>query len=153
MSPNKADFPRDHVPSHDALQDWVESQIEREQQSPRPTFPQLLQRFLMVYSGARSLDADSAKLPKHTLVQNVHKLNCFFRIWSTSSFWCRDPANKITKLPLSVQARLRKIAREALKYLEFELLKSLDDCLSQHAQPQSQDKIALWASRPQRGNQ
>ena len=63
-----------------------------------------------------------------------------------SSFWCRDPANHIVNLPLSVQARLRNIAREALKLFEYKVLKSLDDCLSQHTQPQPQEKMAIWAS-------
>ncbi len=72
-------------------------------------------------------------------------MNCFFRIWRMSSFWCRDPANHIVTLPLSVQARLRKIAREALKLLEYKVLKSLDDCLGQHSQPQPQERMAIWA--------
>ncbi|OAQ81894.1 hypothetical protein PCL_07144 [Purpureocillium lilacinum] len=132
----KADFPRDHVPSHEALQRWVEGQIKREYKSD---FPRALQSFLLAYSeGGRSL-------PKHDLVDNVHKMNCFFRIWRMSSFWCRDPANHIVTLPLSVQARLRKIAREALKLLEYKVLKSLDDCLGQHSQPQPQERMAIWA--------
>ncbi|RDA84792.1 hypothetical protein CP532_6538 [Ophiocordyceps camponoti-leonardi (nom. inval.)] len=135
--PNKADFPRDHVPSHEQLQHWVEDQIRREQ---RPDFPQMLQRFLLAYArGGRSL-------PKHELVENVHKMNCFFRIWRTSSFSCRDPTNKMANLPLSVQARLRNIAREALKSFEYKVLRALDDCLGQHAQPKSSEKMAVWAS-------
>ncbi|UNI14947.1 hypothetical protein JDV02_001524 [Purpureocillium takamizusanense] len=133
----KADFPRDHVPSHEALQRWVEGQIRREYNSA--DFPRALQSFLLAYSeGGRSL-------PKHDLVDNVHKMNCFFRIWRMPSFWCRDPANHIVTLPLSVQARLRKIAREALKLLEYKVLKSLDDCLGQHSQPQPQERMAIWA--------
>ena len=62
-----------------------------------------------------------------------------------SSFWCRDPANHIVTLPLSVQARLRNIARQALKLLEHKVLKSLDDCLSQSTQPQPREKMAIWA--------
>lgn len=63
-----------------------------------------------------------------------------------SSFSCRDPVNNMAKLPLSVQARLRNIAREALKSLEYDVLKSLDECLSQYAQQRPQDKVAIWAS-------
>lgn len=49
----KADFPRDHVPSHEALQRWVEGQIKREYKSD---FPRALQSFLLAYSeGGRSL--------------------------------------------------------------------------------------------------
>ena len=52
-SPKKADFPRDHVPSHETLQSWVESQIRREH---KPDFPQALQSFLLAYfEGGRSL--------------------------------------------------------------------------------------------------
>lgn len=52
-NPNKADFPLDHVPSHETLQSWVEGQIRREQD---PGFPQTLQKFLLAYSeGGRSL--------------------------------------------------------------------------------------------------
>lgn len=72
-------------------------------------------------------------------------MSCFFRIWRTSSFWCRDPTNRIANLPLSVQARLRNIAREALKSLEYRVLKGLDECLGQHAQPQPAEKMAVWA--------
>ncbi|PFH59360.1 hypothetical protein XA68_12468 [Ophiocordyceps unilateralis] len=134
---NKADFPREHVPSHPELRAWVEAQIRREQ---GPDFPQTLQRFLLAYAhGGRSL-------PKHDLVENVHMMNCFFRIWRTSSFSCRDPTNKMANLPLSVQARLRNIARKALKSYEYEVLKALDDCLGQHAQQKPSDRMAVWAS-------
>ncbi|KJZ73575.1 hypothetical protein HIM_07131 [Hirsutella minnesotensis 3608] len=136
INPNKADFPRDHVPSHETLQRWVEGQIRREH---RPDFAQALQKFLLVYSEGGRL------LPKHDLVENVHKMNCFFKIWKRSSFWCRDPANNVAVLPLSVQARLRNIAREALKSLEYKVLKSLDECLGQHAQPHSPERMAVWA--------
>ncbi|POR31777.1 Uncharacterized protein TPAR_08018 [Tolypocladium paradoxum] len=136
-NPKKADFPRDHVPSHETLQSWVEGQIRREHTAD---FPQALQSFLLAYSeGGRDL-------PKHGLVENVHKMSCFFRIWRMSSFWCRDPANHIVNLPLSVQARLRNIAREALKLFEYKVLKGLDECLGQHAQPQPQERMAIWAS-------
>ncbi|KAF4512444.1 hypothetical protein G6O67_001583 [Ophiocordyceps sinensis] len=135
VNPSKADFPRDHVPSYETLQGWVEGQIRREQ---KPAFAQTLQSFLLAYSeGGRGL-------PKHDLVENVHKMSCFFRIWRMSSFSCRDPTNRIANLPLSVQARLRKIAREALKSLEYRVLKSLDECLGQHAQPQPAEKMAVW---------
>ncbi|PHH68411.1 hypothetical protein CDD83_6120 [Cordyceps sp. RAO-2017] len=136
-NPNKADFPRDHVPSHETLQRWVEGQIRREQE---PDFPQMLQSFLLAYSeGGRNL-------PKHDLVSNVHKMGCFFRIWKMSSFSCRDPTNRMANLPLSVQARLRNIAREALKSLEYRVLKALDECLGQHTQPQPPERMAVWAS-------
>lgn len=52
-NPKKADFPRDHVPSHETLQSWVEGQIRREHKAD---FPQALQSFLLAYSeGGRNL--------------------------------------------------------------------------------------------------
>lgn len=155
-NPSKADFPRDHVPSYEALQSWVESQIRREQ---GPDFSQTLQSFLLAYAeGGRALPkirirmAFSSRLAagltadQHNLVQNVFKMSCFFMIWRMPSFWCRDPTNRIANLPLSVQARLRNIAREALKSLEYKVLKSLDECLGQHSQPRPDEKMAVWAS-------
>ncbi|KYK58617.1 hypothetical protein DCS_05634 [Drechmeria coniospora] len=136
-NPNKADFPRDHVPSHEMLQSWVESQIRREHTSD---FSRLLQSFLLAYAEG------GPRLPQHSLVENVHKMNCFFRIWTMSSFWCRDPANHVVSLPLSVQARLRSIAREALKLLEYKVMKTLDDFLDQQTQPKPPEKVAIWAS-------
>ncbi|KAF4581072.1 hypothetical protein GQ602_007209 [Ophiocordyceps camponoti-floridani] len=134
---NKADFPSAYVPSYPKLQAWVEDQIRRE---PGSEFPQTLQKFLLAYAhGGRSL-------PKHELVGNVHTLNCFFRIWKTSSFSCRDPTNKMANLPLSVQARLRSIARGALKSYEYKVLKALDECLGQHSQPKPSERMAIWAS-------
>lgn len=73
-------------------------------------------------------------------------MNCFFKIWSTRSFWCRDPANKLVNLPLSVQAELRHIARKALESLEHDVLKQLDDCLAQQGPLRPQEKMAIWAS-------
>lgn len=73
-------------------------------------------------------------------------MNCFFRIWKTSTFYCRDPANKITPLPLSVQAQLRKIARKALDSLEHDIFRDLDDCVGQKGAPKPQEMFAVWAS-------
>lgn len=41
------DFPREHVPSHGALQSWVEEQIKRD---GHDEFSQALQRFLFAYA-------------------------------------------------------------------------------------------------------
>ncbi|CAM1506803.1 Fc.00g064440.m01.CDS01 [Cosmosporella sp. VM-42] len=136
-NPRKAAFPREKVPSYHELQKWVESQIQRENSSD---FKSLLQNFLFAYS------EEGKGLPKHDLVTKVHKMNCFFRIWRTHSFWCRDPSNKLVSLPLSVQAELRLIAREALKSLEHDVLKHLDDCLAQQGPVKTQEKMAIWAS-------
>ena len=73
-------------------------------------------------------------------------MNCFYRIWKTHSFWCRDPSNKLVSLPLSVQAELRLIALKALESLEHDILKQLDDCLAQQGTVKTQDKLAIWAS-------
>jgi hypothetical protein len=73
-------------------------------------------------------------------------MNCFFRLWRKSLFWCRDPANNIVKLPLSVQAQLRNIARKALYSLEHDVLKELDECLTQQGPPKPEERIAIWAS-------
>lgn len=73
-------------------------------------------------------------------------MSCFFRIWKTSSFWCRDPSNNIVGLPLSVQAHLRKIALKGLHYLEGDVLKELDEILTQQVSPKSDGRIAVWAS-------
>ncbi|KOS16899.1 hypothetical protein ESCO_004741 [Escovopsis weberi] len=133
----KADFPRDNVPTHQALQKWVEDQIQREQSG---SFRYAVQNFLLVYSEC------GFGLPKHSLVNKVHRMNCFFRILKTPSFWCLDPTNKLTNLPLSVQAQLRNIARKGLYSLEHDILKELDDCLTQQGPPKAQERMAVWAS-------
>jgi hypothetical protein len=71
---------------------------------------------------------------------------CFFRIWSTAAFWCRDPSDKIVTLPISVQAELRNIALKGLHHLEGDILKELDDCVTPSGAPKPDDKLALWAS-------
>lgn len=71
-------------------------------------------------------------------------MNCFFRIWKTPSFCCRDPSKNIANLPVSVQAQLRSIARKALDLLEHDVLKMLDDCLSQQGSPKSEERVAIW---------
>lgn len=73
-------------------------------------------------------------------------MNCFFRILKARSFWCLDPTNKLTTLPLSVQAQLRNIARRAIYSLEHDILKEMDDCIAQQGIPQPQERIAIWAS-------
>lgn len=73
-------------------------------------------------------------------------MNCFFRIWKASSFCCRDPSKKMTPLPLSVQAQLRKIARKALDSLEHDIFKELDDLVAQQGTPKPQERFAIWAS-------
>lgn len=83
---------------------------------------------------------------KHNLVTNVHKLNCFFRILKTDAFWCRDPSNKFVSLPLSVQARLRNIARQAARSVEHDVLKELDEILAQQGSLKTDECLAVWAS-------
>jgi hypothetical protein len=136
-SPRKVDFPRDRVPSHLSLQRWVERQIHVE---ARPTFRHSLQSFLYAYA------EHGYGLPKHGLLSKVHRMNCFFRLWKTSSFWCRDPSNNIVKLPPSVQAQLRNIAFKALDSIEHDVLKDLDECLTQQGPPKPDEKVAIWAS-------
>lgn len=71
---------------------------------------------------------------------------CFFRIWKTSSFWCRDPSGKVVNLPISVQAELRKIVLHGIHLLENDVFKELDDCVTPTRSPKPDDKMALWAS-------
>ncbi|KAK1241473.1 hypothetical protein MKX08_001447 [Trichoderma sp. CBMAI-0020] len=134
---SKADFPRDCVPSHELLQRWVEDQIQTEQRSD---FQYAAQSFVLAYS------EQGWGLPKHDLVRKVHRMNCFFRILKARSFWCLDPTNKLTTLPLSVQAQLRNIARRAIYSLEHDILKEMDDTIAQQGVPQPQERIAIWAS-------
>lgn len=83
---------------------------------------------------------------QHRLVSNVHKLNCFFRIWKTDAFWCRDPTNKFVSLPLSVQARLRNIARQGARFIEHDILRELDEILAQQGTTKPDERLAIWAS-------
>ncbi|OAA73839.1 hypothetical protein ISF_00740 [Cordyceps fumosorosea ARSEF 2679] len=132
-----ADFPRDEVPSHGQLQRWVEEEIKREHTTK---FKYALQSFMLAYH------QDGEGLPRHRLVSNVHKLNCFFRIWKTDAFWCHDPTNKFVSLPLSVQARLRSIARQGARSIEHDILKELDDILAQQGATKPDERLAIWAS-------
>lgn len=69
---SKADFPRDHVPSYETLQSWVEGQMRKEH---RHDFSQTLSRFLLAYSeGGRSLP----KVRSHhlSLSRRSHRANC-----------------------------------------------------------------------------
>jgi hypothetical protein len=70
---------------------------------------------------------------------------CFFRIWSTAAFSCRDPSGKIVGLPMSVQAELRSIALRGLSLLEGDIFKELDDCVTPSGMPKPDDKLAIWA--------
>ncbi|ATY64906.1 hypothetical protein A9K55_005275 [Cordyceps militaris] len=132
-----ADFPRDEVPSHGQLQGWVEEEIKREHTTK---FRYALQSFMLAYH------QDGEGLPRHRLVSNVHRLNCFFRIWKTDAFWCRDPTNKFVSLPLSVQARLRNIARQGARFIEHDILRELDEILAQQGAIKSEERLAVWAS-------
>ncbi|KAG5926818.1 hypothetical protein E4U42_002924 [Claviceps africana] len=137
-SPRTAAFARDNFPTHPDLEKWVEDQIERDSGAG---FHVLLQNFLRLYSkkGLR-------ELPKQDLVRAVHRMNCFFRIWKMPSFMCIDPSNNLVPLPVSVQAQLRRIARKALDGLEHDVLKMLDDCLTQQGSPKAEERVAIWAS-------
>lgn len=73
-------------------------------------------------------------------------MNCFFRIWRTESFCCRDPTKKLVNLPLSVQADLRRIARKSVESSEQDVLKELDICLARQGPPKLEERIAVWAS-------
>lgn len=56
-----------------------------------------------------------------------------------------DPTNKLATLPLSVQAELRLIARKALDSLEYDVLKQLDDCVTQQGTLKPEERMAIWA--------
>lgn len=153
--PSMVDFTRDEVPTYGKLQRWAEVQFESERNEG---FQDAVQTFLLAYaneghglpkvsgrvfSTRRDLHTDC--LVQHSLVSKVHQMSCFFRIWKTPYFYCRDPKNKITSLPLSAQARLRSIARSALHGLEHDVLKKLDDCLTQAGAPRDDERVAIWA--------
>lgn len=71
-------------------------------------------------------------------------MNCFFKIWKARAFVC----NQDTKMavPPTVQAQLRNIARSALNSLEHDILKELDDCVTQQGKPKDQERLAIWMS-------
>lgn len=71
---------------------------------------------------------------------------CFFRIWKTASFWCRDPSNNIVSLPTSVRARLRDYCKNLVKGLEYDVLREMDDILSRQGTPKDTERLALSAS-------
>lgn len=73
-------------------------------------------------------------------------MNCFFKIWKASSFYCLDPSNQRTTLPLSVTAQLRQIAKRGLDSLEHDVLKELDDALTQQGPLEPAETLSFWAS-------
>ncbi|KAG6038371.1 hypothetical protein E4U41_004237 [Claviceps citrina] len=171
-----AAFPREKVPSHSKLETWVEKQMEREtgpefslllqnflrvyskeglKKLPKvcDVFPWtglfavvVLSSSLTVVFGESELEEELTRKLQQDLVRTVHKMNCFFRIWKMPSFMCIDPSKKLVPLPVSVQAQLRRIAREALYRLEHDVLKMLDDCLSQQGSPKAEERVAIWVS-------
>jgi hypothetical protein len=134
-SPRNAAFERDRFPSYAELQRWVEAQIKREGST---TFEHAVQNFL------RSYHEKGHRLPKHNLVSKVHTMNCFFRIWKAPRFTCCSSSNKVSQVPFTVQAELRRIAWNAVVSLELDILKLLEDI--QQDSLKSQEKMAVWAS-------
>lgn len=151
----KAAFSSDHPVSHEMLQQWVEQELEARSERELD-FPRAVHKFLMMYA------RDGYGLPKvrcptamyavqtdslqHSLVKKVHQMACFFRIWKTPSFWCRDPSGKTATLPISVQAQLRTIVHRGIHSIEHDILKELDTLITPAHQPKPDDKLALWAS-------
>ncbi|KAF5017955.1 hypothetical protein F66182_10084 [Fusarium sp. NRRL 66182] len=136
-NPRNAAFERDRFPSHGELQRWVEAQIKRERSA---RFEHVVQNFLLSYS------EDGQGLPKHNLVSKVHTMNCFFKIWKAPRFTCCSSSNKVSQVPFTVQAELRRIAWNALVSHEHDILKLLEDCLAQQESLKAQEKMAVWAS-------
>ncbi|KAL6869296.1 hypothetical protein ACO1O0_000620 [Amphichorda felina] len=134
----KAAFSSEHPISYEMLQQWVEQELETPSER-KLDFPRVVQKFLMAYA------RDGYGLPKHDLVRKVHRMACFFRIWKTPSFWCRDPSGKTTALPISVQAQLRTIVQRGIHSFEHDILKELDSLITPSHQPKPDDKLALWA--------
>ncbi|KAM0383181.1 hypothetical protein ACHAPY_002294 [Fusarium culmorum] len=136
-SPRNAAFERNRFPSYIELQRWVEAQIRRERSS---RFEHVVQNFLLSYY------EEGQGLPKHNLVSKVHTMNCFFRIWKAPRFTCCSSSNKISQVPFTVQAELRRIAWNALVSHEHDILKLLEDVLAQQDSLKAQEKMAVWAS-------
>ncbi|KAJ3509007.1 hypothetical protein NM208_g15731 [Fusarium decemcellulare] len=136
-NPRNAAFERDRFPSYSELQRWVEAQIRRERSTH---FEHAVQNFLLSYS------EDGYGLPKHNLVSKVHTMNCFFRIWKAPPFTCCSTSNKVSHVPFTVQAELRRIAFKALVSHEHDILKLLEDCLAQQEPLKPQERMAVWAS-------
>lgn len=71
-------------------------------------------------------------------------MNCFFRIWKAPRFTCCSSSNKVSQVPFTVQAELRRIAWNAVVSLELDILKLLEDV--QQDSLKEQEKMAVWAS-------
>jgi len=134
----KAAFTRDYPLSYEAIQDWVERDLEVRCQR-QMDFPLAVHQFLMKYT------CHGMGLPKHGLVANVHRMACFFRVWKTPSFCCQDSTNKDAVLPISVQAQLRTIVQRGLHSIEHNVLRELDSMITPMGQPRFHDKLPLWA--------
>ncbi|KFH41901.1 hypothetical protein ACRE_073600 [Hapsidospora chrysogenum ATCC 11550] len=130
----KAAFSSEHPISHTMLQRWAEEDLEVRGERELD-FSKAIRKFLMVYA------RESSPLPM------VHQMACFFRIWKTPSFWCRDPSGKVVALPISVQAQLRTIVYRGIHSMEHDILKELDMLVTSSNQPKltTDQKLGLWA--------
>ena len=81
-----------------------------------------------------------------TLVNQVHRLNCMYRIWRERSFRCSDGLKPPIPLPLPAQSALRHIAKRAMESLELDILNELDNCFVPKNAVTKQESLAVWVS-------
>ncbi|KAM0329846.1 hypothetical protein ACHAQA_004011 [Verticillium albo-atrum] len=136
-------FPRDRVPSHGQLVEWVEHQILAERHAGRiHGFEGSIDTFVLKY--VRSGTSRKA-LPQARLMRKIHEMRCMYRIWKMDTlYWRHAQTAHHTPLPPFIHAELRQIVKSALESCERDILGELDKFLKPSGIP-AKDRAPMWA--------
>ncbi|KAM0276128.1 hypothetical protein ACHAQH_007054 [Verticillium albo-atrum] len=136
-------FPRDRVPLHSQLVEWVEHQILAERHAGRSHgFEASIDTFVLKYIKAGT---SRTALPQIRLVRKIHEMRCMYRIWKVDTlYWRHAQTSHHSPLPPFIHAELRQIVKSALESCERDILNELDKFLKPSGIP-AKDRAPLWA--------
>ncbi|KAF3344954.1 hypothetical protein VD0002_g9946 [Verticillium dahliae] len=137
-------FPRDRVPLHSQLVEWVEHQILAERHAGRHYgFEATIDTFILKYIKAGT---SRTALPQIRLIRKIHEMRCMYRIWRVDTlYWRHAQTSHHSPLPPFIHAELRQIVKSALESCERDIFNELDKFLKPSGIP-AKDRAPMWAA-------
>ncbi|KAG7108892.1 hypothetical protein HYQ44_012256 [Verticillium longisporum] len=137
-------FPRDRVPLHSQLVEWVEHQILAERHAGRHYgFEATIDTFVLKYIKAGT---SRTALPQIRLIRKIHEMRCMYRIWRVDTlYWRHAQTSHHSPLPPFIHAELRQIVKSALESCERDIFNELDKFLKPSGIP-AKDRAPMWAA-------
>ncbi|KAI1503234.1 hypothetical protein F5X99DRAFT_417405 [Biscogniauxia marginata] len=129
------DLDKHNLPQDSDIIRWASCQMARE------TSPGL--QYALDILLAHCAEKGQSSLPHFDIVEKVHQMRCWYRVWRQKRFFCQAYPGSLEELPGSVRQGLKNIARSRMKGLEPQILEFFEKT----AKPSQ--RLLIWASMMQ----